>query len=56
MHYLMMELYSLDDVGQGYDLARTERDRVKVSLGRHNNDYMTSFYMRRPGAFASTSS
>ncbi len=51
MHHLMMELYSLDDVGQGYDLARTESDRVKVSLGRHNNDYMTSFYMQTPSDF-----
>ncbi len=51
MHHLMMELYSLDDVGQGYDLARAEGDRVKVSLGRHNNDYMTSFYMQTPSNF-----
>jgi 2,3-dihydroxybiphenyl 1,2-dioxygenase len=51
MHHLLMELYSLDDVGQGYDLARTHGDRVKVSLGRHNNDYMTSFYMQTPSNF-----
>jgi 2,3-dihydroxybiphenyl 1,2-dioxygenase len=51
MHHLMMELYSLDDVGQGYDIARAERDRVKVSLGRHNNDYMTSFYLKTPSDF-----
>lgn len=50
LHHLMMELYSLDDVGQGYDLARKERDRVKVSPGRHNNDYMTSFYMQTPSS------
>jgi 2,3-dihydroxybiphenyl 1,2-dioxygenase len=50
-HHLLMELYSLDDVGQGYDLARAKSDRVKVSLGRHNNDYMTSFYMQTPSNF-----
>src|SRR5262245_40277538 len=50
MHHLMVELYSLDDVGQGYDSARAA-DRVKVSLGRHNNDYMTSFYMQTPSNF-----
>jgi 2,3-dihydroxybiphenyl 1,2-dioxygenase len=50
-HHLLMELYSLDDVGQGYDLARAESDRVKVSLGRHNNDYITSFYMQTPSNF-----
>jgi hypothetical protein len=51
MHHLLVELYSLDDVGQGYDIARAQADRVKVSLGRHNNDYMTSFYMQRPSSF-----
>jgi 2,3-dihydroxybiphenyl 1,2-dioxygenase len=50
MHHLLIELYSLDDVGQGYDIARAA-ERVKVSLGRHNNDYMTSFYMRTPSNF-----
>ena len=50
MHHLLVELYSLDDVGQGYDIARAA-DRVKVSLGRHSNDYMTSFYMQTPSNF-----
>lgn len=50
MHHLMMELYSLDDVGQSYDLAQAA-DRVAVTLGRHPNDYMTSFYMRSPVSF-----
>jgi 2,3-dihydroxybiphenyl 1,2-dioxygenase len=51
MHHLLLELYSLDDVGQGHDLARAQGDRVKVSLGRHNNDYMTSFYLQTPSNF-----
>ncbi len=51
MHHLMMEMYSLDDVGQGYDLAQAAKDRVAVTLGRHPNDYMTSFYMRTPSSF-----
>lgn len=51
LHHVMMELYSLDDVGQGYDLAQAEKDRVAVTLGRHPNDYMTSFYMRTPSNF-----
>lgn len=51
MHHLMMELYSFDDVGQGYDLAQTEPDRIAVKLGRHPNDLMTSFYMRTPSDF-----
>jgi 2,3-dihydroxybiphenyl 1,2-dioxygenase len=51
MHHLLVELYSLDDVGQGYDIARAQADRVKVSLGRHSNDYITSFYMQTPSNF-----
>ena len=51
MHHFMMELYSLDDVGQGYDRALGVDNRVAVTLGRHPNDYMTSFYMRTPSNF-----
>jgi 2,3-dihydroxybiphenyl 1,2-dioxygenase len=32
MHHLMVELFSLDDVGQAYDIALNE-DRVNVTLG-----------------------
>src|ERR1700722_8813745 len=51
MHHLMVELFSLDDVGQAYDIAQTQQDRVSVTLGRHTNDFMTSFYARTPSAF-----
>jgi 2,3-dihydroxybiphenyl 1,2-dioxygenase len=51
VHHLMMELYMLDDVGQGYDLALGEPGRVATTLGRHVNDYMTSFYARTPSGF-----
>lgn len=50
MHHLMMEFYSLDDVGQSYDIAQRD-DRVAVKFGRHPNDFMTSFYMRTPSDF-----
>jgi 2,3-dihydroxybiphenyl 1,2-dioxygenase len=48
MHHLMVELYSLDDVGQAYDLTMQEPERVVATLGRHSNDLMTSFYQRTP--------
>jgi len=48
LHHLMVELYSLDDVGQGYDLAMGEKDRIAATLGRHPNDLVTSFYARTP--------
>lgn len=50
-HHLMIELNSLDDVGQAYDLAQLEEGRVGVTLGRHTNDFMTSFYARTPSGF-----
>jgi 2,3-dihydroxybiphenyl 1,2-dioxygenase len=51
MHHLMVELFSLDDVGQSYDVAMSEPERVSVTLGRHTNDLMTSFYARTPSSF-----
>ena len=51
MHHLMVELFSLDDVGQSYDVALSQQDRVNVTLGRHTNDLMTSFYARTPSSF-----
>src|ERR1700742_1999183 len=51
MHHLMVEMFSLDDVGQCYDLAMSEPERVNVTLGRHTNDFMTSFYARTPSSF-----
>ena len=51
MNHLMVELYSLDDVGQGYDLAQMDRKQIVATLGRHSNDLMTSFYIRTPSDF-----
>jgi 2,3-dihydroxybiphenyl 1,2-dioxygenase len=51
VHHLMIELYMLDDVGQAYDLALSEEKRIATTLGRHTNDYMTSFYARTPSRF-----
>jgi 2,3-dihydroxybiphenyl 1,2-dioxygenase len=51
VHHMMLELYSLDDVGQGYDLASAEEGRLAVTLGRHCGDWVTSFYSWTPSAF-----
>jgi 2,3-dihydroxybiphenyl 1,2-dioxygenase len=45
VHHVMMELFSFDDVGQGYDLALADEGRVAESLGRHTSDFITSFYI-----------
>jgi 2,3-dihydroxybiphenyl 1,2-dioxygenase len=45
VHHLMVEYAALDDVGQALDRALLEEGRVAVTLGRHSNDWVTSFYM-----------
>lgn len=50
-HHFMVEYHNLDDVGQGLDLAMTKEDGLAISLGRHTNDYMTSFYANSPSGF-----
>lgn len=51
LHHFMVEFQNLDDVGQGYDLAQLEEDRIAYTLGRHTNDYMTSYYAYTPSDF-----
>ena len=48
VHHVMMEYQSIDDVGQGYDIA-LQRELVTATLGRHLNDHMVSFYFKNPG-------
>ncbi|MEE2753286.1 MAG: VOC family protein [Candidatus Latescibacterota bacterium] len=50
-HHFMVEYQHLDDVGQGYDIAQLEEGRIAYTLGRHTNDYTTSFYTHAPSGF-----
>ena len=50
-HHFMVEYTNLDDVGQGYDLAQQSDGTVAYTLGRHTNDWMTSFYTHTPSGF-----
>jgi len=50
-HHFMVEYGHLDDVGQGYDLALKREDLIAYTLGRHTNDWMTSFYAHTPSGF-----
>ena len=51
-HHLMLETRSLDDVGIALDLVNSGAGgELTMSLGRHSNDHMTSFYVRTPTAF-----
>jgi 2,3-dihydroxybiphenyl 1,2-dioxygenase len=51
VHHIMMEVFSLDDMGQGYDIAQGEKGRVATTMGRHTSDFITSFYTWTPSAF-----
>ncbi len=51
IHHFMVELFSLDDVGQGFDLAQSLDLPLGTTMGRHTNDFMTSFYSRTPSGF-----
>jgi 2,3-dihydroxybiphenyl 1,2-dioxygenase len=51
LHHVMIELYALDDVGQAYDRAQLRDEVIAVTLGRHTNDFMTSFYVATPSGF-----
>lgn len=51
VHHLMLEVENLDDVGIGLQLAEEAGAEITLSLGRHTNDRMTSFYVRTPAGF-----
>jgi len=51
IHHLMFEVCYLDDVGQAYDIAQKTPEMVGVTLGRHANDQVTSFYSYSPSKF-----
>jgi 2,3-dihydroxybiphenyl 1,2-dioxygenase len=51
VHHIMMEVFSFDDLGQGYDIALGQEGRVATTLGRHTSDFITSFYSWTPSGF-----
>jgi 2,3-dihydroxybiphenyl 1,2-dioxygenase len=48
VHHVMVEMLGMDDVGQAYDIANDTPGCVNVTLGRHSNDHMLSFYANTP--------
>lgn len=50
MHF-MLQLRRLDDVGITHYLCQDRRVPIAMSLGRHTNDHMVSFYMETPSGF-----
>ena len=51
IHHLMLEVTTLDDVGTALDIVNQREMRLAMTLGRHTNDLMTSFYVRTPSGF-----
>lgn len=51
LHHLMLQVGSIDDVGLAHDLCLTRGIPLSMTLGRHTNDHMFSFYVRSPSGF-----
>jgi 2,3-dihydroxybiphenyl 1,2-dioxygenase len=52
LHHLMVEVESIDDVGLAYDRCNNALDPIVMSLGKHPNDEMFSFYVQSPSGIA----
>ncbi|MER5430111.1 VOC family protein [Streptomyces sp. NPDC002588] len=51
MHHLMLQVDDVDDVGMAHDLCLDRDIPLAMTLGRHTNDRMLSFYVRTPSGF-----
>jgi 2,3-dihydroxybiphenyl 1,2-dioxygenase len=51
LHHVMLEVNDLDDVGSTYYLAQEHGHPIAMSIGRHTNDHMLSFYVQTPAGF-----
>lgn len=49
-YHVMLEHTSIDDVGSAFDICQAH-GKVKVQLGRHNNDRAFSFYTENPSGW-----
>lgn len=50
--HAMLEVNELTDVGKAHDRRAKENVKLMATLGEHENDRMTSFYMLTPSNFA----
>ena len=51
INHFMLQLDSIDAVGRTYDTVQEGSAPLLVSMGRHSNDEMVSFYMANPSMF-----
>jgi len=52
LNHFMVQAENIDDVGQAYDRVAALDVPLVLTLGKHTNDKMTSFYMITPSGFA----
>ncbi|AXQ28122.1 biphenyl 2,3-dioxygenase [Solimonas sp. K1W22B-7] len=50
--HAMVEVNTMTDVGLAYDRVQKQGVKMMATLGEHENDRMTSFYVMTPGNFA----
>jgi 2,3-dihydroxybiphenyl 1,2-dioxygenase len=51
INHFMLQSDSIDDVGKTYDRVQEGTAPLLMTLGRHSNDHMVSFYMANPSKF-----
>ncbi len=49
-NHIMLEVANFDDVGKAIDACRTRGVDILLSLGKHSNDKMVSFYIATPSS------
>ena len=52
LHHFMLQVASVDDVGQTWYLCQDKQVPIELTLGRHTNDGMLSFYLQTPSGFS----
>ena len=50
--HIMVEVNSMTEVGKAHDRLQKQGVKLMATLGQHENDHMTSFYLMTPGNFA----
>jgi 2,3-dihydroxybiphenyl 1,2-dioxygenase len=51
MHHMMVQVETLDQVGFALDRLERTNTHQTMTIGRHSNDKMVSFYVRTPSGF-----
>jgi 2,3-dihydroxybiphenyl 1,2-dioxygenase len=51
LNHIMFQCVSFDDVGIALDVAKEQKLEFVQELGKHSNDWMTSFYIVTPSGF-----